>query len=198
MDEKELIRRIKKGGDDSQTGFRLLYENYSPKLYRFVFSYVKSSDTAREITHESLVNLWTHRETLDENRSVKAYLFTCCKNSLIKELRRQLKNPNLQDWMEVSANLSVESKISYDYDAYREAICKAQSNLTPRQREIFRLSREEGLNASEIAQNLGISEQVVRNQISAAMKKIREYIQRYIPAIAVIYRMLEEFSRINF
>ena len=57
MDEKELIRRLKDGGDGSEAGFRELYELYSPTLYRFVYSYVKSADTAREITHEALVGL---------------------------------------------------------------------------------------------------------------------------------------------
>ncbi len=161
-----------------------------PPLYRFVLSYVKSSDTAREITHEALVKLWLHRESLDENRSVRAYLFTTCKNSLIKELRRQLRNPNVHDWVELAGAVSVESRISYDYDAYIDGIGKAQASLTPRQRQIFRMSREDGMSAREIAESLGIGEQVVRNQLSAAMKKIREYLLRYMPLIVIIYKLL--------
>lgn len=137
-----------------------------------------------------------HRDNLNENRSVKSYLFTCCKNSLIKELRRQLKNPNLHDWVELAGNISVESRISYDYDTYRKGIIKAQSNLSPRQKQIFQMSREEGLNAGEIAKELGISEQVVRNQLSAAMKKIREYLQRYMPIIAVFYKVMSDFMTV--
>lgn len=196
MNENELIRRIKLGGIEGEASFKELYETYSILLYRFVFSYVKSSDTAREITHEALVQLWMHRDNLNEKRSVKSYLFTCCKNSLIKELRRQLKNPNLHDWVELAGNISVESRISYDYDTYRKGITKAQSNLSPRQKQIFQMSREEGLNAGEIAKELGISEQVVRNQLSAAMKKIREYLQRYMPIIAVFYKVMSDFMTI--
>lgn len=196
MNENELIRRIKLGGNEGEASFKELYETYSILLYRFVFSYVKSSDTAQEITLEALVQLWMHRDNLNEKRSVKSYLFTCCKNSLIKELRRQLKNPNLHDWVELAGNISVESRISYDYDTYRKGITKAQSNLSPRQKQIFQMSREEGLNAGEIAKELGISEQVVRNQLSAAMKKIREYLQRYMPIIAVFYKVMSDFMTI--
>ncbi len=190
MEDKEIIRQIRDGGDGGEAGFRTLYELYSPPLYRFVLSYVKSSDTAREITHEALVKLWLHRESLDENRSVRAYLFTTCKNSLIKELRRQLRNPNVHDWMELAGTVSVESRISYDYDAYIDGIGKAQSSLTPRQRQIFRMSREEGMSVRDIAESLGIGEQVVRNQLSAAMKKVREYLLRYMPLIVIIYKIL--------
>lgn len=192
MDEKELIRRLKDGGDGSEAGFRELYELYSPALYRFVYSYVKSADTAREITHEALVGLWLHRGNLDERRTVRGYLFTSCRNSLIKELRRQLRNPNIHDWVELSGAVSVESRISYDYDAYLQGIGAAKETLTPRQRQIFTMSREDGLSVREIAAGLGIGEQVVRNQLSTAMKKIREYLLRYMPLIVIIYKVLSE------
>ncbi len=155
MTDKELIRGIK-DGEGSQACFRELYESYCLPLYKYVLSYVKSSDTAKEITHEALVKLWMHRETLDENRSVRAYLFTTCKNSLIKELRRQVKNPHIEDWLSLSGDLSVESRISYDYDTYLNALSVAIGELSPRQQEIFRLSREEGLAAKEISDRLGI------------------------------------------
>ena len=194
MDEKELIRRMKEDGDGCEADFRELYELYSPALYRFVYSYVKSSDTAREITHEALVGLWLHRGSLDEERSVRGYLFASCRNSLIKELRRQLRNPNVHDWMELSGAVSVESRISYDYDAYLQGIGKAKETLPPRQRQIFTMSREDGLSVREIAADLGIGEQVVRNQLSAAIKKIREYLLRYMPVLVIIYKVLSECS----
>ncbi|MGN0191585.1 MAG: RNA polymerase sigma factor [Candidatus Cryptobacteroides sp.] len=188
MTDKELIRGIKEG-EGSPTCFRELYESYCLPLYKYVLSYVKSSDTAKEITHEALVKLWLHRETLDENRSVRAYLFTTCKNSLIKELRRQVKNPHIDDWLSLAGDLSVESRISYDYDTYLDALSIAVGELSPRQQEIFRMSREDGLPAKEIADRLGINEQVVRNQLSAAMKKIREFIIKYIPFLIIILRL---------
>ncbi len=188
MTEKELIAGMKRetGGD---VCFRELYESLYPPLYRFVYSCVKSADTAKDITHESLVKLWMHRETLDENRSVRAYLFTTCRNSLVKELRRQLRNPNVRDWVELSAAVSVESRISYDYDAYLKGLDAAKAKLSPRQKQIFRLNREEGLSAREISGQLGISEQVVRNQLSSALKKIRDYLLKYMPLLIVIFRL---------
>ena len=163
--------------------------HYTPPLYRFVYSCVKSADTAKDITHDSLVKLWMHRETLDENRSVKAYLFTTCRNSLVKELRRQLRNPNVRDWLELSAAVSVESRISYDYDAYIKGLDAAKAKLPPRQKQIFHLNREEGLSAREISGQLGISEQVVRNQLSAALKRIRDYLLKYMPLLIVVLRL---------
>ena len=53
------------------------------------------------------------------------------------------------------------------------------------------MSREEGLPAKKIAEELGITEQVVRNQLSAAMKKIREFLLRYVPVLIVIFKLLD-------
>ena len=50
---------------------------------------------------------------------------------------------------------------------------------TPRQREIFELNKEQNLSVAEIAEQLCIKEQVVRNQLSTALKIIRAELQQY-------------------
>ena len=164
IDEKKIINEIKTGGGNAQNkSFGILYDFYYPELFHFIYRYLKSADLAREIAHDAFVRLWLHRQNLDPDRSVRAYLFTICRNSLIKEFRRQLRNPLMKE-----------------YDTYVKAIGQASSMLSPRQREIFMLSRNEGLSASEIAARLSIGEQVVRNQLSAALKKIRMELGRLI------------------
>ena len=179
IDDKKIIREIKRGGGNAQNkSFRILYDFYYPELFHFIYRYVRSADIAREITHDAFVKLWLHRQNLDDSRPVRAYLFAICRNSLIKEFRRQLRNPLMKDYFDFVSGLSVESRISYDYDTYVRTIRQACAMLSPRQREIFMLSRHEGLSASEIAARLSIGEQVVRNQLSAALKRIRAELDR--------------------
>ena len=175
MDEKLLISQIKSGCEKS---FRHLYELYVNDLYRFVFQYVKSEDTTDEIIQDAFIRLWMNRERLDESKSVKSYLFTISYRQMLKELRRQVKNPLMRDYVEFVDSLSVESRQTCDYDLYVRTLKLAKEDLPPRQREIWQLSREDGLSSSEIAQMLSISDQVVRNQLSAATRKIREKLLR--------------------
>ncbi len=175
--EKDIIKRLKSPERKRQNeGFRLLYDLYFHDLYCFVFQYIKSSEAAKEIAHDAFVKLWLHRENLDENRSVRGYMFTICRNSIIKELRRQFKTPLLRDYFEIILKLSTDAKISYDYDAFRSMIESAKQELSPRQRQIFQMNKEEGISVKEIAAELEIKEQVVRNQLSAASRKVRERI----------------------
>lgn len=184
MNEIEIIRGIKRGDENC---FSELYESWFPALYQFVLSYVKSSAVAKDIAHESLVKLWVRRELLDEKRSVKAYLFTMCKNALIKELRRQVKSPNIKDYLVVANALDVEQRISFDYDKYLAGIAAAKSTLSPRQRQIFSMSREEDRCVRDISESLGIGEQVVRNQLSIALKKIRAYLSQHSFIIVILH-----------
>jgi len=174
IDEKKLIESIKTGGGNKD--FKILYDNYYPSLYHFCYSYVKSSEIAKEIVHDSFVRLWLNRDRLDENRPVKGYLFAISRNQLIREIRRQMKNPLLRDYVEFAGGLGTEAMIMYDYDTFAAGIEEAKRTLSPRQREIYVKSKEDGLAVRDIADELGIGEQVVRNQLSASLHKIRRYL----------------------
>ena len=175
MDEKQLIRKIKAGDTRS---FRQLYDRHVSDLWNFVFRWLKSSDLADDIVQDTFFRLWTHREKLDENRSVRSYLFTISYHQLLKELRRRLRNPLIKEYFDFIMHLQSPEHggWQYDYDAFQSLLAKAKEVLTPRQREIFEMNREDGVEVQEIARRLSIQEQVFRNQLSIATKKIKEYL----------------------
>jgi RNA polymerase sigma-70 factor (ECF subfamily) len=111
---------------------------------------------------------------------VKSLLFTISYRQMLKEIKRQMKNPLMKGFVEFSEGLESEDKYLYDYDVYVKALEIAKESLTPRQREIWHLSREKEMSPAEIAQVLSIQEQVVRNQLSSALKKIREQLVKII------------------
>ncbi|MBQ8837833.1 MAG: RNA polymerase sigma factor [Bacteroidales bacterium] len=173
FNEKELIRKVRNG--DSRS-FNLLYELYVSDLYNFVFSYVKSGIVADEIVQEAFVRLWLNRARLDENRSVKSYLFTISWHNFLKELKWVASHPLIGEFIEFSCALNDEAMQKYDFNMYLKAISAAKSSLTPRQKEIFSMVKEDGMKVAEVAELLGIKEQVVRNQLSLAVRRIREYV----------------------
>lgn len=171
----QIVKKVKAG---DHKAFRALYEMYVSDLYRFALKYVKSDAIAEEIVQDSFVRIWVGRTRLDESLNFRSYLFTIAYHQILREFRRQLRNPLLKDYFEYAANLSEEHRHGIDFDTYIAAVDKAKNELPPRKREIWLLSKEDGLSSSEIAQKLDISEQVVRNQLSAASKFIREEISK--------------------
>ena len=185
MDEKHLLLGIKAGSTEC---YRQLYERWVSRLYGFVFRYVKSEPVTDDIVQETFLRIWTNRKKLDPNCSFKSYLFTISYHLLLKELRRRLNHPFMEEFVECQHEWAASGDYVEEYmdlERFREALVKAKQKLTPRQREIFELNKEQELSVAEIAEHLSISEQVVRNQLSASLKVIRAELQKFTCLLAL-------------
>nr|WP_239060791.1 sigma-70 family RNA polymerase sigma factor [Bacteroides sp. 519] len=157
----------------------MLYDKFSSNLYGFVFGLVKSETMAKEIVHETFIKVWINRENINPDLSFKSYLFKISKNRIIDLYREQLSNPVMEDYLDYcdSIQLSENNIISkIDYDAFVERLELAKNKLTTRQREIFEMSKEQGISSKEIAQQLNISEQTTYNILSTAVRIVKEEI----------------------
>ena len=173
MLDEELVNLIK---NDSEQAYKELYLRWASRLYRFVYQYVKSESITDDIVQETFLKIWQNRDTLETNTSFKSYIFTIAYHSLLKELKRQVNNPLMEDYVEYQDRMMTsgdEIPKELDYDEFIKALAKAKHILSPRQREIFELSKEYGMSVAEISDKLSITEQVVRNQLSAALKVLR-------------------------
>ena len=178
LEESRLLKALTEG---SESSFNALYNLWASRLYHFAFSYLKSDSAAKDVVQETFVKIWTNRASINPETSFKAYLFTMSYHFLLKELRRQLKHPQMENYLEIKKALvaveDVEAK--YDFDLFLKELEIAKQKLTPRQKEIFILNKEYNLSIAEIASRLSISEQVVRNQLSIALKVLRKELSNY-------------------
>jgi RNA polymerase sigma-70 factor (ECF subfamily) len=67
-----------------------------------------------------------------------------------------------------------------------QLITDAINTLPPRCREIFVLSRLEGLSHKEIADQLQISTNTIEGQIAIALKKLRIVLKEFVPLFIFI------------
>lgn len=186
MQEKMLIEDIRNG---SEKAFKILYSQWVSRLYRFVYQYLKSESAADDVVQETFMRIWTNRESLSSEYSFKSYLFTIAYHSLLKELKRQINNPSMEEYLEYQNTMATkDDEISdeIDYDTFQKALEKAKSHLSPRQKEIFELNKEYGISIPEIAEKLSITDQVVRNQLSAALKTLRNELTGFNAIILII------------
>lgn len=190
-DEKALIMALKSGSEPS---YSRLYRLWVSRLYQFVYGYVKSESVTDDIVQETFLRVWTHREDLNPDLSFKSYLFTIAYHLLLKELRRQLQNPLVEEYVSYTSQLRTSEEAAaeqIELDQFEDMLRQAKGKLTPRQCEIFELNKEMNLSVAEIATRLSISEQVVRNQLSASLKIIRAELGHfsYISVLIMLYNM---------
>jgi len=179
INEKQYIEGLIKG---SYKDFALLYEHYWPKLFAFIYRLTHSRQLAEDIAQDTFLKIWTNHHLVDASLSFKSFIFTIARNKFLNDLRKQINNPLFSEYVDFSNNLhlsenSVESKI--DFDEFLIKIEKAKQLLTPRQLEIFKLNKEDGVTISEIALRFSIKEQSVRNQLSKAIQLLKSNFKGY-------------------
>jgi RNA polymerase sigma-70 factor (ECF subfamily) len=139
---------------------------------------MRSKSATNDIVQETFVKIWVKREEIRIDLSFKSYLFTIARNQLLNEFRRQVRNPVFSDYVslqmieQVEAESGIEQAI--DFDEFNRRLQWAKQKISPRQAQIFEMNKEQGVSVEEIAAQLNIKEQVVRNQLSVALRTIRE------------------------
>lgn len=167
---------------DSHQAFSVLYDTYADLLYGFVLIHSKSPFLAEEIVQDTFIKIWTNRHTLNTEGSFKSLLFTMAKNQMIDSFRAQINRAEFPDFIAYCEEQQAEhNPVETDiyFEDFYEKLTRAKQSLPNRQRLIFELNREKGLNLKTIAEKLDISEQTVKNQLTSALKFLREKLKDY-------------------
>ena len=148
--------------------FSELYLIYYPKLVRFAKEFVIQEEDAENITQDVFIILWENRDFIEHIDNMNAYLFRLVRNKCLDYLKHKVFE---QRYVE-SVQTSYEVDVVEDNDT--EILIRAAINSLPKRcRDIFLLSRVEGLKYKEISEQLGISVNTVECQMGIALKKLR-------------------------
>jgi len=182
--EEQLVRNLSKG---SILAFNTLFRFYSGKLYRFINGYLRSPEESEEVVQEVFLTLWEKRTELKDELSLRSYLFTIAFNVVKKHFRSKSYLKKYLDsglW----SDINMDTTGTIDYDSVYSFIKDLIESLPERRKEIFIRSRFEGMSIAEIAQELGISHKTVENQITAALKFLRQNLDReFFPVLLFLY-----------
>lgn len=171
----ELFSKLTR--DDKQS-FSELFHRYYSALCLFAVRFLGDEEQSRELVQEVFVQLWEKRRQIRIHSSVKSYLFRSVKNQLINWANHQKVE---QKYLEKIMSEKIEMQPSQYYievDLHRK-IENSINALPAKRREIFKLSREQGLSYREIAEQLKISVKTVETQMGLALQQLREALKEY-------------------
>ncbi len=134
-------------------------------------------DDAREVVHQVFISVWEKRQEIDLSISLKSYLFTSVHNRSLNMIRDRKKFSSAEV-PDVAGEWDVSSVI--ETMELEERIKEVINSLPEKCREVFELNRFDGLKYSEIAERLNISPKTVENQMSKALKILREKLSKYL------------------
>lgn len=176
-EERSLILRLIGGDEDA---FCELYATYINRLIYFAMRFLKSREYAEDVFQDAFTVVWQSRRFINPDASFSSYLYTIMRNRILNQLRNAANEEKLKESILSQAlDYTEDTKREVMLNDLKSLISHALQQLTPRQREIFEMSREAQLSHKEIADKLGISVNTVQEHISISLKLIRTYLIKY-------------------
>jgi len=166
----EILRSFQQG---SHKAFEKIFLTYFNKIKFFVYGYIKSEADAEDLTEDLFVNLWMNHASIDLTKSFDAYLHTIARNTALNFLKHKLVKESLPIHYKPSETdfSPEESLIALELAGQIE---KRIEEMPEQRRNIYRMSRQEGLKNDEIAKKLNTSKHNVESQLSLALKELRQ------------------------
>jgi RNA polymerase sigma-70 factor (family 1) len=173
-DDGTLFHQIASGDEHA---FQQIFERFRSRLLSYLIRVTKSPEEAKELTQEIFLKLWINRESLAGIESPQHYIFVMARNKAVDYLRKAANDSRMRQnlWKFISEyRNSTEEQVFANDSA--QLINEAIYKLSLQKQAIFRLSRVEGLTHDQIAVQLNISKNTVKNHIVASVKFIKNYL----------------------
>ncbi len=158
--------------------FRALFQRYQPQLMPFIRKLVHLIGDPQEVMQEVFLNIWQHRRKLDTIENPKGYIVR-----IVSERSSQFAStggsakPTAEKGHAAKGNTSLTPEQQMALKEIAQLVNDAVEKLPKGRRLIYLMSRDQYKTTREIAQELGISESTVTNQLVKALKAIRNHIQ---------------------
>lgn len=168
------------------SSYTTMFLTHYSHVVNWVLRYGVSVDVAEDVAQDVFVQLWERRATIDPERSVKSYLLMAARNRLFNVLAHDniVRQHTEQAVAEQGTDRADAVASSADemllLDELTQTVARGVARLSPRQREIYHLSRDDGLTANEIGQMLGITAQTVYVQLGRIVRALYPILERWI------------------
>lgn len=182
--QNKIIEGLKNGDKEI---FEKVYREYYIPLCYYCLRYIEKFEDSEEIVQDLFLKLWEKHKELEINSSLKAYLYRAVQNYALNYLsKKKTKEKYLLIQSGQYYNNSDKGNAKLEEDELRLILKQAILKMPEKRRQIFELSRFDGLKYSKIASNLSISVKTVESQITKSLKYLRIVLKDYLPIIIII------------
>lgn len=166
--------------DGNEEAFRIIFHKYVDRIHQVSLYYLKSEALAEEVVQEVFMRVWIKRADLREVRHFEGWLFIMSKNFILNYLEKMAGERRALHTLSRSIQWSEDRILSGVTDHEYEALLhKALLLLSPMQKDIYLMSREEQMTYDQIGKKLGISAFTVKTHMSRALRHLRQFFRSY-------------------
>ncbi|MFH6998870.1 RNA polymerase sigma factor [Flavobacterium sp. FlaQc-57] len=193
-DNDILIESLKNGDEKAYT---YLIDTYHHKLCVYANSLVKNVYSAEDIVQNVFIKVWEQRTRLKTNHAIKSFLYKLVYNEFIDLYRKNQSLFSLEKSYYDALNSIVLEDDSESFQRVINVVNKEIQNLPPKCKEVFILSKKEGLTNIEIAEHLDVSIKAVEAQITKAFSILRSSLDEKIKSFLFLLLGIKKNLRLN-
>lgn len=184
FDEKTLLEQIAAGDERS---FRKIYDHYRPKIYAYALHLTRSTERADEVIQEVFLKVWLKRRSLTEIEKFNGWLHTVARHCIFDAFKKLARERAAETKLAALEPIMAGAADAWLLDKENEVwLNDALEQLTPSQKQIFIMSRRQGMTAEQIAAELNISVNTVGVHMVNLLASLRNYIRKHTIILAII------------
>lgn len=180
-----ILYRLTKGDSNA---FEAIFWKYNARVYNFIMSTLYDKTLAQDLTQNVFLSIWEHRATIDPSKSFSAYIYTIAQNLVYRQTEKMLLASRYEEYVQKFQSVTeISAEETLDYQFLEKLIAELIEQLPPSRREIFLLSRRQGLSNKEIAQKLSISEKTVETQITRSIHFLKKHLKPHVALAGILF-----------
>lgn len=195
LNNSEFIEALKSGDLQAYTA---LVDNFHHKLCTYAFSLIHDQHAAEDIVQNVFIRTWKKRARLKSNFKISSYLYRSVYNEFIDEYRKQKLVVPLEKKYIDALTMVIEDENKYALERKIKLLKGEIQNLPPKCKEIFMLSKLDGLTNLEIAEFKQVSVKSVEAHITKAFSILRQSVGEEVNKVLfLLFREINSDSRSN-
>lgn len=159
--------------------FKKLFKLHAKGLLRLAMSQLKSQAEAEEVVQDCFLKFWEQRRELGNDlTAAKGYLYTSAYRTILNRLRKQ-HYWVYEEFAEDTLTEFEPQSTKLEYEELEHIYKVALEQLPPKRRQVFLMSRQQGLTYAAIAKELNVSVKAVEEHMRLALKFLRIYFRAH-------------------
>nr|WP_319399650.1 RNA polymerase sigma-70 factor [uncultured Carboxylicivirga sp.] len=183
----EIAEGLQKGDMEA---FNQVFKKYSSRLYGFSIKNLKSKEDTEGLVQNVFLKVWENRKNIKKEYSLKSYLFTIAYHEMAHVFKKKKLFFDITEEKALSFISGLELEKQIEYKFILDEVDRLIDLLPDKQKQVFIKSRKEGKSTKEIAKELNMAPGTVDNNISAAIKFLRNHMYHSGLAFSLFFTLM--------